>query len=170
MIESPQLKGAPMSLEKYSNSHDSGVINGLNGNYLHWTKIQLKELHKHLHSLKEDDLTLKESGLILQQNDRQKTKDTRTEILDILHNIIGLGGSFGYYMITDIADSLNKYIRSIEEFPNVDPKIIAAHLNAMDYIIACNIGGYGGERGKNIMAHLQRKLPKEACRLATANA
>ncbi len=152
-----------MSLEKYYNSHDSGVINRLNGSYLHWTKIQLKELHKHLHSLKENDLALK-------QGDRRETKNTRTEILDLIHNVIGLGGSFGYYMITDIADSLNKYIRSVEEFPNVDLQVIAAHLNAMDYIIACNIDGYGGERGRKIMAQLQGKLPKEACRLATTNA
>ncbi len=148
-----------MVLERYSHSQYSGVIDRLNGSYLHWTKIQLKELHKHLHSMKQGDLALN-------PNDQGKAKDRRTEILDLVHNVIGLGGSFGYYMITDIADSLNKYIRSVEEFSTIEPQVIAAHLNAMDYIIACNIDGYGGERGKKIMAQLQGKLPKRPCSLS----
>jgi len=138
-------------MEKYSAPNDGAVINNLNGSYLYWAKNQLIELHKHLHSLKQSDL--------------RDAENIRTEILNHIQNFTGLSRSFGYYLMTDIADSLNKYIRSVEDFSNVYPDIIASHFNAMDFIIHYNIEGYGGERGNKIIAQLQEKLQKSTPRV-----
>jgi len=79
-----------------------------------------------------------------------------TRIREIAHDLKGMGGSFGYQLITEICGSLNKYLSKLEEaeqFPN--PKIILAHLAATDTILTEAIKGDGGESGGKVVGRLQ---------------
>lgn len=79
-----------------------------------------------------------------------------TRIREIAHDLKGMGGSFGYQLVTEICGSLNKYLMKLgeaEQFPN--PKIIMAHLAATDTILTENIKGDGGESGGKVAGRLQ---------------
>jgi chemotaxis protein histidine kinase CheA len=119
-------------------------IDKLKDTYLHWTKTQLKKLHGHLQLLEREDLT-KPDSLV-------------SEIFDLAHNIKGLGGSFGYYLMTDIASSLCEYVRYMDRVSDIRTDIISAHVTAMDVVIAEEIEGSGGEEGNEIIVRLQKLI------------
>lgn len=82
--------------------------------------------------------------------------DEVMRIGEIAHDLKGMGGSFGYQLVTEICGSLNKYLTKLSEageFPN--PKIIMAHLAATDTILTENIKGDGGESGGKVVGRLQ---------------
>ena len=82
--------------------------------------------------------------------------DEVTRIREIAHDLKGMGGSFGYQLVTEICGSLNKYLIKLGEaevFPNA--KIIKAHLAATDTILTENIKGDGGESGGKVVGRLQ---------------
>lgn len=80
-------------------------IDKLKDTYLHWTKTQLEKLHAHLHLLERKDIS-RPGSLV-------------SEIFDLTHNIKGLGGSFGYYLMTDIAASLCEYVRYMNKSSDI---------------------------------------------------
>lgn len=76
-------------------------------------------------------------------------------IREISHDLKGMGGSFGYDLITEICASLNKYLTKTEEAgdpPN--SKILRAHLSALKTILDENIKGDGGESGGKVSGQL----------------
>jgi hypothetical protein len=63
------------------------------------------------------------------------------EVFLIAHDMRGLGGSFGYPYVTDIAGLLCKLARSTE---HITPKLIAAieaHVEALTAVIANKVAG-----------------------------
>ncbi len=123
-------------------------IDKLKDTYLHWTRTQLKKLHSHLHLLERDDLKIPDSVV--------------AEIFDLAHNIKGLGGSFGYYLMTDIASSLCEYVRYMDKITDVHTDVIVAHVAAMDVVIYQEIEGSGGDEGNEIIVRLQKMIEEKS--------
>lgn len=129
-----KIKNDPISENRHG-------IDKLKDTYLHWTRTQLKKLHSHLHLLERQGLN--------------KPGNLMNEIFDLAHNIKGLGGSFGYFLMTDIAASLCDYVRNVENIADMKIEIIFAHVTAMDVVISKEIEGSGGETGNEIIVRLQ---------------
>jgi chemotaxis protein histidine kinase CheA len=87
-------------------------------------------------------------------------------IFGVMHNLKGQGSSFGFNMLTHIAESLCGYIRDAEGSADEHQlKVVAAHFAAIDFVIEKNIKGDGGEIGKPLMAKLETlktNVPKPA--------
>jgi len=124
------------------------AIDKLKVTYLHWTNKQLEQLHAYLHQFN--------------ANDVMAAKIISGEIFELAHNIKGLGGSFGYYLMTDVAVSLCEYLRYAEDMAVIEEPIIVAHVQAMDAIISEELEGSGGEEGQRIMAQLQKTIIKNS--------
>lgn len=133
-----------MSTQKKHTPDNKKGVDKLKDTYLHWTQTQLSKLHEHLHLLERKDLN-KPDSLI-------------NEIFDLAHNIKGLGGSFGYYLMTDIASSLCEYVRYMEKVSDVHADVISAHATAMDVVISEEIEGTGGDEGNEIIVRLQKMI------------
>ena len=123
-------------------------IDKLKDTYLHWTKTQLKKLHTHIH--------------LLERQGQNRPGNLMTELFDLSHNIKGLGGSFGYFLMTDIAASLCDYVRNIEDIADLKIKVITAHITAMDVVIAKEIEGSGGNAGNEIINRLQEIIKENS--------
>ncbi len=119
------------------------AIDKLRGSYLRWTRNQLYMLHEHL--------------AVMEQIAPDTSQDQLAKICDLVHNIKGLGGSFGYYLMTDIASSLNEYILTAKQNSDIQTEVIRAHVSAMDMVINEDIEGDGGDRGDEIIIRLQKK-------------
>lgn len=122
-------------------------VDKLKDTYLHWTETQLKKLHAHLH--------------LIEQKDANKSGRLLTEIFDLAHNIKGLGGSFGYYLMTDIASSLCEYLRYKDDISDTLVDTVAAHIKSMDVVLTEAIEGSGGEQGNKILEQLQKIIEQE---------
>lgn len=72
-------------------------------------------------------------------------------IFEVVHNVKGQGGSFGYDLLTKIGGSLCDYLR--EEAASADEKqlkVISAHFAAMDFVLEKNIQGSGDAIGDQL--------------------
>lgn len=80
-------------------------------------------------------------------------------IFDVMHNLKGQGGSFGYDLLTVIGGSLCDYIRHATSGADERQlKVIAAHFAAIDFVIAKDIRGPGGEVGDQLRAKLDELI------------
>lgn len=79
----------------------------------------------------------------------------KDQACDIVHNLKGQGASFGYPLITAIAQSLLKLLRSLAEADARAMKIALAHVNALRTILDKDIRGEGGPAGGSLVARLQ---------------
>lgn len=121
--------------------HSVGATGGLASTYLDWTTEQIMDLFGKLEIL-EQDLPPSPAALL-------------REIHDRTHNIKGLGGSFGYHLLTDVAASLCFYVRQAEEEVACNTKVLRAHIEALNMIIEEKISGSGGEPGSQLLSRLK---------------
>jgi len=77
------------------------------------------------------------------------------EIYGIAHNLKGQGSSFGYPLITRIAQSLCQLTRHERAFADADLGIVQAHLDAIRLILTKEIKGDGGEIGHKLATRLE---------------
>ena len=86
------------------------------------------------------------------------------KINEIAHNMKGQGGTFGYPLITEFADSLWSFTG--EESPLSDNivELIKAHTDTMNIVIKDRIKGHGGDLGKELQVSLQMAIEKHTKR------
>jgi chemotaxis protein histidine kinase CheA len=98
-----------------------------------------------------------------------KPGDNQAEIraiFEVVHNVKGQGGSFGYDLLTTVGGSLCNYLR-VETASASDKqlKVIAAHFTAVDFVLEHNLMGEGGEIGAWLtgkIAQLVTNIPAPA--------
>jgi len=66
----------------------------------------------------------------------------------------GQGGTFGFRLITEIADSLAGYVEPPPELTPRVVEIIQAHIDALHAVIGGGIKGDGGDAGRGIVEAL----------------
>jgi len=78
-------------------------------------------------------------------------------IFEVVHNVKGQGGSFGYYLLTKIGGSLCNYLRVESALADEKQlKVIAAHFAAMDFALEKNIQGSGDAIGDQLLGKLSQ--------------
>lgn len=78
----------------------------------------------------------------------------------ISHELRGQGGTFGYPLVSQIGNSMVKYLDANEVFNEAELKIVRAHVDAIRAVSAADIKGDGGDVGRALMAELMRILDK----------
>lgn len=135
-------------IEKQINSSGLPGMGKLNETYLNWTATQVNKLKDQLYLLEQQEA---------------RTSDTIVpEIFKLVHNIKGLGGSFGYYLTTDIAESLCEYVRYKTMTSEVSIDIIRGHIMALDTVHSEKITGSGGAAGEEILRHLRAMITESS--------
>jgi chemotaxis protein histidine kinase CheA len=78
----------------------------------------------------------------------------------------GQGASFGYQMITRIADLLAAFLETHEALGPFDCEVVAAHLAAMRAVFAQEVRGDGGMVGTALVDSLNKLIDKAAAQAA----
>ena len=82
----------------------------------------------------------------------------RQDLHRIAHDIKGMGGSFGYPLMTDFGTSLCLYLRSLPDGAPLAIEIIDRHLESMDVILRDGVGGPGGDDEQALVASLAQMV------------
>jgi len=108
------------------------------------------------------------SGLIVKLQEQhgrcvdspEKRRDCFEEINHISHDMKGQGGTFGYPLITTIADSLYGFTYSRDAITDNQVELVKAHLDAMRAVIKGRVAGGGGEIGEKLIEGLDQAIKK----------
>lgn len=127
----------------------------------------LAEAEKAMHKLSEDypDWV---STLILKLSEQhsrcvdtpEKRNEYFLEINSIAHDMKGQGGTFGYPLITNFADSLYGFTKGKGERSDGEVELVKSHVDAMRAVIRGRVSGGGGEVGKQLTASLNKAIEK----------
>lgn len=87
-------------------------------------------------------------------------KEKLEECFRMAHDMRGQGGSFGYPLMTRIANSLCRFIEALPQIDKGGLAICSAHVDAMHAVIGNRVSGTGGEIGGQIAAGLETAVQK----------
>lgn len=111
------------------------------------------------------------SGLIVKLQEQHgrcvDTPDKRHEFFEeinhIAHDMKGQGGTFGYPLITDFADSLYGFtIKKPGEISDNQIELVKSHVDSMRAVIRGRVSGDGGEIGAELSNSLEEAIQKYA--------
>lgn len=74
--------------------------------------------------------------------------------------IKGLGGTFDFPLLTQVAKSLNDYVRGLKNVTKVHLDIITLHIDALYVILAQHITGQGGATEAEVLSALLQATRK----------
>jgi len=86
--------------------------------------------------------------------------EAKNAIFTASHDVKGQAGSFGYDLITDIADHLCRFIEKTDKIEKKHLEVIGFHVEAMKIAEAKAMKGNGGPAGQKLMAGLRGVVAK----------
>ncbi len=81
-------------------------------------------------------------------------KGAVTEMYEIAHQVRGQGGTFGFQLISQIGDSLCRFLGEKKKLSKGDLEIIKIHILAMKAVFRQDLKGGGGALGDELPALL----------------
>ncbi|MBP5857694.1 Hpt domain-containing protein [Marivibrio halodurans] len=78
----------------------------------------------------------------------------------LAHDMRGQGGSFGYPLMTRIANSFCRFMEKMETLDAGAIDILSTHVDAMRAVIGHKVSGDGGETGRQIAEGLEQATRK----------
>ena len=109
-------------------------------------------------------------GLVEIVREAQTETDDKPRVLERIflqsHDIRGLGSTFGYTLVTNIAASLCNFVESIDDIDNSVVDVLNAHVDALRGMIGNDVKGDGGPIGKEILDGLQQVVAKHGPKAA----
>lgn len=111
------------------------------------------------------------SGLIVKLQEQHgrcvDTPDKRHEFFEeinhIAHDMKGQGGTFGYPLITDFADSLYGFtVKKPGDISDNQIELVKSHVDSMRAVIRGRVSGDGGEIGAELAKSLEEAIKKYA--------
>ncbi len=86
------------------------------------------------------------------------TSDWVDQLYDIAHNIKGIGGSFGYPLLSTAGASLCGYIKGKPGDIDWDIPTLNAHIKVFQVVYEQRISGDGGEQGVRLSDKLKSRV------------
>ena len=82
------------------------------------------------------------------------------ELFTILHDMKGQGGSFGFPLITTIANGVCRFVESRSKYGPHEMDAIHLHLDALRVVVTHHLSGDGGYVGEKMLQGLEKVMAK----------
>jgi hypothetical protein len=126
------------------------LIANLQGDFVVWVQEDLKKLQAHFDAANA-------------QPEAERAQAMK-EVFGVLHDMKGQGGSFGYPLVTTIANTLCRFMESITSYGPQEMQAILLHVNTLRLIVAERLSGDGGTKGEKLVKGLELVLQKFAAK------
>lgn len=88
----------------------------------------------------------------------------RHEVLDHIREeafqIKGMGGVFGYPLLTEFAKSLHDFLKELEDLDELQQEIVSIHIDTLYVVVSHRIKGSGGALEAQLRASLKAAVDK----------
>ncbi|WP_341894954.1 hypothetical protein [Ferrovibrio terrae] len=93
--------------------------------------------------------------------------DSVKKMLRICWDMKGLGGTFGYPLVTTITHYLSNYLEHClnTEAAQVSPAVVSPHIDALYVVLSQKISGDGGAIGRELVSGLEKVVLKTGARI-----
>lgn len=92
----------------------------------------------------------------------EERSETLSALYLIAHEVRGLAGSFGYPLLTRIANRLCRYIDDRDDTGSIPLEVIECHVGAMRAVAADKVKGDGGRQGRGLIESLDALIAKNS--------
>ena len=141
-------KGGPGAVNLATLEKAEQVIADLATNYLEWVEDDLQRLQGAFADLKDGN---GDQSLAL------------NKIFELVHDMKGQGGTFGYNLMTVIGDQLCRYIETLDGHASSDAiEVIQLHVDALQVVISQNLSADGGAVGIQLLQGLEQVMAKRS--------
>ncbi len=96
-------------------------------------------------------------GCLASLSDDAKRDDAIAKIRSIAHDMRGQGSTFGYPLITQVAQSISGTLKLSLDTDGLAAEL-ASHIDAVEAIIESEATGDGGDEGRDILLSLEEKI------------
>ena len=122
------------------------LIANLQGDFVVWVQEDLKKLQQHFDAAMA--LPVEERGHAMK------------EVFGVLHNMKGQGGSFGFPLITSLANMLCRFMESRTTFGPSEMEGVSVCVNAIRLVVAERLSGDGGTKGEKLIKGIELVIQK----------
>ena len=146
-LRKAKVGDGPGKLDTTALARAEAVVADMTTNYSEWAK---------------EDLTRMQAAIDTIRNNPAEQRDALGRLRTISLDMKGQGATFGYHLITEIGDSLNKFVMDLQEASEFDLKVIVSHMESMQVVMAGEIRDDGGPAGRELLWELHRLKEKAA--------
>ncbi len=141
-LKSKVREGGPGAVDLATLERAENVIAGMTDSYIEWVQEDLQKLDAAYKALAESDAP---------------TKELADAVFQVAHDIKGQGGSFGYDLMTVIANELCRLIERHEnDYDSSVVDAIKVHVDAMKLVIQNKMQGDGGPNGQALVTGIRQ--------------
>jgi hypothetical protein len=116
------------------------------GDFVVWVQEDLKKLQQHFDAAAA--LPVEERGHAMK------------EVFGVLHNMKGQGGSFGFPLITSLANMLCRFMEKATTFGQPEMEAVNVCVNAIRLVVAERLAGDGGTKGEKLIKGIELVIQK----------
>jgi Hpt domain len=87
-------------------------------------------------------------------------RDSFERIRRVAHDLKGQGATFGYPLVTSVAQSLHRFVSPNDNASEAQMEIIKSHVDAMRVILKDKVKGDGGQVGPVLLTGLNNAIKK----------
>ena len=140
-LKSKVREGGPGAVDLATLERAENVIAGMADSYLEWVQ---------------EDLVRIEAAYKKLAAAAKPRKEEAEQVFQVAHDIKGQGGSFGYDLMTLIANELCRLIERQDEFGDAEVQAVKVHIDAMKLVIQNRMKGDGGTNGKALVEGIRQ--------------
>ncbi len=139
--------GGPNAVDLDALERAEQVIANMADSYLDWVEEDLRKI------------SATYDRLVAGSDDRET--DLK-RVFEVAHDMKGQGGSFGFELITAVANNLCRLLERFDDSTKhqVQNEAVRIHIDAMKLIISSRMRGDGGEQGTAILNGVQQMVEK----------
>jgi len=134
---------AEITLDQEQIERAEAVIAQLVSSYLLWVRADLLRLRD-----------LWEQAEAASPADRKRIF---TAMFRLTHDVKGQGGSFGYDLVSEIADRLCRYLERTDQWPDPALAVVKAHIDAIATVVEGDIQGPGDDSHRHMLLTLEER-------------
>ena len=106
------------------------------------------------------DLALLDTLVSDLQSGEGSQAETMKELFRLSLDMKGLGGSFGFLMMSEVAASLTRFIEDRDLLCPLDIEVIAAHVSTLRAVYVEEVRDDGGNTGRALIVGLEKLVAK----------